>query len=91
MTMSERRDHWSVAGAKAALSRVVDEAQERPQVIERRGKPVAVVVAIDQFDDASWQASWRKFLALSAELGANGGAELRLPRRERRRSPFGRH
>jgi prevent-host-death family protein len=90
MTMSNRRNHWSVASAKAELSRVVEDAQRRPQVIERRGKPVAVVVAIDQFEDSSGGARWRRFLDVSAEIRASGGVELSLPPRERRASPFGR-
>jgi len=90
MTMSNRSNHWSVASAKAELSRVVEDAQKRPQVIERRGKPVAVVVAMDQFIESSGGARWRKFLDASAELRALGGAELSVPRRERRASPFGR-
>jgi prevent-host-death family protein len=89
MTMSNRSNHWSVASAKAELSRLVEDAQQRPQVIERRGKPVAVVVAIDQFEDSSGGARWRRFLDVSAEIRANGGAELDVPRRRRRPSPFG--
>jgi len=70
--------------------RVVENAQKRPQVIERRGKPVAVVVAIDQFIESSGGARWRKFLDASAEIRALGGAELSVPRRECWASPFGR-
>ena len=87
MTMSNR---WSVASAKAELSRLVEDAQRRPQVIERRGKPVAVVVAIEQFEDGGAATRWRKFLAASAEIREKGGAELRVPRRTRRASPFAR-
>jgi prevent-host-death family protein len=90
MTMSKRRNHWSVASAKAELSRVVEEAQKRPQVIERRGKPVAVVVAIDQFEDSSGGARWREFLDTSAEIRELGGAKLAVGRRGGRASPFAR-
>jgi prevent-host-death family protein len=90
MTMSKRSHHWSVASAKAELSRVVEDAQRRPQVIERRGKPVAVVVGIGQYEDGTAGARWRKFLDASAELRAGGGAELEVPRRRPRTSPFGR-
>jgi len=86
--MSNRRNHWSVAAAKAELSRLVEDAQRRPQVIERRRKPVAVVVAIDQFEDSSGGARWRRFLDESADIRAKGGGRLRVPRRERRLSPF---
>ena len=88
MTMSSRSHHWSVASAKAELSRVVADAQRRPQIIERRGKPVAVVVGIDQFEDGSAGARWRKFLDASAEVRAEGGAELEVPKRDHRSSPF---
>jgi prevent-host-death family protein len=87
---SRSSNHWSVAAAKAELSRLVEDAQRRPQVIERRGKPVVVVVAIDQFEDSSGGARWRKFLDASAEIRASGGGQLRVPRRQRRVSPFGR-
>jgi prevent-host-death family protein len=89
-TVSNRGHTWSIASAKAELSRVVDSAQRRPQVIERRGKPVAVVVAIEQFEDGGAATRWRKFLETSSQIRASGGAEVRVPRRERRASPFGR-
>jgi len=90
VTMSRRSNRWSVASAKAELSLLVESAQRRPQVIERRGRPVAVVVAIEQFEDRGARARWKKFLAASAELRAQGGGELALPPRRRRPSPFGR-
>ena len=90
MTMSERSARWSVASAKAELSRLVENAQRRPQIIERRGVPVAVVVALDQFEDGSADARWRKFLETSSSVRVEGGGELKLPKRARRPSPFGR-
>ena len=90
MTMSSRSHRWSVASAKAELSRVVESAQREPQVIERRGKAVAVVVGIDQIDDVEAAARWRRFLAVSGETRAAGGGEPRVPRRPARKSPFGR-
>jgi prevent-host-death family protein len=89
MTMS-KRGHWSIASAKAELSRLVDDAQRRPQVIERRGKPVAMVLAIEQFEDGATATRWKKFLRTSAEIRVSGGGELRVPRRDRRASPFAR-
>ena len=88
LTMSKQGNKWSVAAAKAELSRLVEDAQRRPQVIERRGKPVAVVVAIAQFEDGGPRARWKEFLAASAEIRASGGGEVRVPRRGRRASPF---
>ncbi|HEY8086543.1 MAG TPA: type II toxin-antitoxin system prevent-host-death family antitoxin [Polyangiaceae bacterium] len=84
--MSARTGRWSVAEAKARLSELMDEARKRPQTIERRGRPLVVVVSVDDFDDD--QVRWRRFLELSEEIRARGGGELRLPRRGPRRSPF---
>jgi prevent-host-death family protein len=96
MTMTKA--HWSVAEAKASLSRVLADAALLPQVIERRGKPVAVVVSMAEYQQAladPAEASrrlgkWRTFLRTSSDLRAAGGATLALPRREARKSPLGR-
>jgi prevent-host-death family protein len=40
---------WSLAGAKARLSEVVDRAQAGPQIITRNGKPSAVVVSAEEW------------------------------------------
>ena len=90
MTMSARTHRWSVAAAKAELSRLIESAQGRPQVIERRGKPVAIVVAVAEFDDRDARGRWVSFLDASAAVRDEGGAELRVPRRAARKSPFGR-
>jgi len=92
MTMSSRR--WNIASAKAELSRVVRGARERPQWIENRGRPVAVVLSAEDYArmaDAERAADrWRAALALSAEIRKEGGVDLEIPRRTARRSPFGR-
>ena len=92
MTMSSRR--WNIATAKAELSRVLRHARRQPQVIENRGEPVAVVIAFDHFarlsDRERRSTRWKSFLDLSAALRAQGGAELDLPARRARPSPFGR-
>ncbi len=89
MTMLRR---WNVAGAKAKLSTVINESRTAPQLIENRGRPVAVVVGIDRYQHYEEQeaaaAGWRKFLELSEALRAGGGESLRIPARERRPSPF---
>jgi prevent-host-death family protein len=77
MTMSGRKARWSVASAKAELSRVVESAQRAPQIIERRGKAVAVVVGLEQFRDVEGLARWRRFLAVSEDVRTAGGARLR--------------
>jgi prevent-host-death family protein len=40
---------WSLAGAKARLSEVVDRAQAGPQTITRNGKPSAVIVSAEEW------------------------------------------
>jgi prevent-host-death family protein len=40
---------WTLAGAKARLSEVVDRAQAGPQTITRNGKPSAVVVSAEEW------------------------------------------
>lgn len=89
MTMSSP---WNIAAAKAGLSRLVREARLRPQVIENRGRPVAVVISADEYQRVTEieQATgrWQAVLALSAAIRADGGAALRIPRRRPRRSPL---
>lgn len=92
MTMSGSR--WSIATAKAEFSRLVLEARTQPQVIENRGRAVAVVVSSEEYrrlaqnQDASER--WRAVLELSAEIREEGGATLAVTRRRARRSPLGR-
>jgi len=92
MTMSP--DRWSIARAKAGLSRLVQDARERPQVIENRGRAVAVVLAAEEYEricETQRAADrWSAVLDLSAEIRADGGATLKIPRRVPRRSPLGR-
>jgi prevent-host-death family protein len=40
---------WTLAGAKARLSEVVDRAQAGPQIITRNGKPSAVIVSAEEW------------------------------------------
>jgi prevent-host-death family protein len=40
---------WTLAGAKARLSEVVDRAQAGPQTITRNGKPSAVIVSAEEW------------------------------------------
>lgn len=89
--------HWSVAQAKASLSRVLAEAAGSPQVIAKRGKPVAVVLSLEDYqqalgdpaDAAHRLGRWRAFLHASRELRAAGGATLAATRRQPRKSPLG--
>jgi prevent-host-death family protein len=94
--MTMKHEHWSVAEAKASLSRVLSEAESGPQVIENRGRPVAVVISFRDYEKAlgdpdagSVESSrWRRFLAASARLRGRGGATIPLGKRTPRRSPF---
>lgn len=92
VTMSGGR--WNIAAAKAGLSRLVVDARARPQVIENRGRPVAVVLSTEEYERlARGQGAtdrWRAVLDLSAEIRDEGGTTLDIPARTRRASPFGR-
>lgn len=44
-------DTWSVADAKARLSELLDTVvRDGPQTISRRGRPLAVVVSVDEWE-----------------------------------------
>jgi prevent-host-death family protein len=96
MTMTKA--HWSVAQAKASLAQVLSDATLGPQVIERRGKPVAVVLSLADYQEAIGDPDdggltvtrWKRFLRASSELRSRGGATLAVSRRAPRASPFGR-
>jgi prevent-host-death family protein len=91
------KGHWSVARAKASLSRVLQEAAVGPQVIERRGTPVAVVVSLELYRSSLGEPAeasarlgrWQAFLRVSAALREAGGGTLARTKRVARRSPFG--
>jgi prevent-host-death family protein len=40
---------WTLAGAKAWFSEVVDRAQAEPQIVTRNGKPSAVIVSAEEW------------------------------------------
>jgi prevent-host-death family protein len=88
-------DSWSIARAKASLSELVRAAAASPQTIENRGREVAVVLSITDYRALSERAAHaeevpevRAFLEASAELRRQGGAELEVPARVARSSPF---
>lgn len=94
MTMSRSR-RWSIAAAKAELSNVVRRAQREPQVLEKRGEPVAVVVGIDEYNRTCERevakARWQAFLDRSDAMTAAGeGFVLEISPRTSRPNPFGR-
>lgn len=54
MTVSQKSPapgsvHWTVAGAKARLSEVIERAQTDPQIITRHGKPSVVIVSAEEW------------------------------------------
>ena len=40
---------WTLAGAKARFSEVIDRAQAKPQIVTRNGKPSAVIVSAEEW------------------------------------------
>ena len=49
MSQTASLDQWTVAGAKARLSEVIERAQTDPQIITRHGRPSVVVVSADEW------------------------------------------
>jgi prevent-host-death family protein len=70
-------DTWTLAGAKARLSEVVDRAQAGPQVITRNGKPSAVVVSAEEWARKTVRKGTLAEFLLSSPLR---GADLDLDR-----------
>jgi prevent-host-death family protein len=63
---------WTLAGAKARLSELVDRAQDAPQVITRNGKPSAVVVSAEEWArKTARKGSLAEFLLDSPLAGAD--------------------
>jgi prevent-host-death family protein len=54
-------DEWAVAEAKARLSELLDKASERPLTITRNGRPIAVVVGVEE---------WKRRTRLKGKLAA---------------------
>jgi prevent-host-death family protein len=93
MTISSRP--WNIARAKASFSELLRAAAASPQTVENRGREVAVVIGVDEYRRLAERAArtdepprMREFLDASAELRGQGGAELELPPRGPRASPF---
>ena len=63
---------WTLAGAKARLSELVDRAQGGPQVITRNGKPSAVVVSAEEWArKTARKGSLAEFLLASPLSGSD--------------------
>jgi prevent-host-death family protein len=66
------RDTWTVAGAKARLSEVIERAQNEPQTITRNGKPSVVVVSADEWTrKTSRKGTLAEFLLASPLRGTD--------------------
>ena len=72
---------WTLAGAKARLSEVVDRAQAGPQIITRNGKPTAVIVSAEEWARKVVRKGTLAEFLLASPLR---GADLEL---ERQRAP----
>jgi prevent-host-death family protein len=68
---------WTLAGAKARLSEVVDRAQARPQTITRNGKPSAVIVSAEEWARKTVRKGTLAEFLLASPLR---GADLELAR-----------
>lgn len=64
--------NWTVAGAKAKLSEVMERAQLAPQTITRNGKPSVVVVSAEEWQKkTARRGSLAEFLLASPLRGAD--------------------
>jgi len=68
---------WTLAGAKARLSEVVDRAQAGPQTITRNGKPSAVIVSAEEWARKTLRKGTLAEFLLASPLR---GADLELER-----------
>jgi prevent-host-death family protein len=60
--------HISVAEAHNRLSRWLNKAQEEPITITRRGKPVGVIVSLDEYEQLRRVRAYLQMLRLAQSL-----------------------
>jgi prevent-host-death family protein len=72
---------WTLAGAKARLSEVVDRAQAGPQIITRNGKPSAVIVSAEEWARKTVRKGTLAEFLLASPLS---GADLDMERQRDR-------
>ena len=70
---------WTVAGAKARLSEVIERAQSEPQTITRNGKPSVVVVSAEEWRQKTARKGTLADFLLNSPLR---GTELELERQQ---------
>ena len=68
---------WTVAGAKARLSEVIERAQSAPQTITRNGKPSVVVVSAEEWQRKTVRKGTLAEFLMESPLS---GADLDLER-----------
>jgi prevent-host-death family protein len=68
---------WTLAGAKARLSEVVDRAQAAPQFVTRNGKPSAVIVSAEEWARKTGRKGTLAEFLLASPLR---GADIELQR-----------
>jgi prevent-host-death family protein len=68
---------WTLAGAKARFSEVIDHAQAGPQTITRNGKPSAVIVSAEEWARKTVRKGTLAEFLLSSPLR---GSDLELER-----------
>ena len=71
--------NWTVAGAKARLSKLIEQAQAGPQTITRRGKPSVVVVSAEEWARKTARRGTLAEFLLASPLN---GAEIDIGRRD---------
>ena len=72
---------WTLAGAKARLSEVVDRARAGPQTITRNGKPSAVIVSAEEWARKTVRkGTLAEFLLTSPLRGADLERQRDTPR-----------
>ena len=86
---------WNVAEAKSNLSQVLDRARSEPQVIQRRGREIAVVISVEDYQrlrvlegKVAPRERLAEFLRFSQQVRRAGGAIIKPTARRPRRSPF---
>jgi prevent-host-death family protein len=76
---------WNASRAKAELSTVIDHADEKPQIIERHGKPAAAIIgwALYQRYRELLEGTMSPWLQELKEINAREGEMDRLIREDR--------
>jgi prevent-host-death family protein len=77
VSVTKENGSWTVAGAKARLSEVIERAQSAPQTITRNGKPSVVVVSAEEWQRKTVRKGTLAEFLMGSPLR---GADLELER-----------